>query len=99
MPEIVIKSDGTTRNTVVTVDGKVIKNLSEVALSAYGYPTFDKDEFDDPVYFSYSVRRKNEEKEMDIITRYTYNPSKASFVEENEAIDTKNPSISDYQKL
>ncbi|MGQ4893451.1 MAG: hypothetical protein ACP6IQ_02360 [Candidatus Njordarchaeia archaeon] len=99
MPEIVIKSDGTTKNTVVTVDGKVIKNLSELNFSAYGYPTFDKDEFDDPVYFSYSVRRKNEEKEMSIVTRYTYDPSKASFTEEDEAVDTKNPSINDYQKL
>ena len=100
MPKIVIDTDGTVENTKLKIDGEEIENPTDLSffadLDCYCKcdPCYCTD-----VHFSYVTKRKDEEKEMLVRTRYTLDPAKASLVESEAGVNTKNPSSEDFENL
>lgn len=96
MAKILIEIDG--KNASVKVDGKDIENLSSF------YASFYKDDcgcdgiVDNCVIFDYAVKNENNG-EFPSVTRYYYEPSKASFGEGKKMVDTKHPTIGDYGRM
>ena len=94
MPKILIESDGTKKGTKLSIDGSKVNNLSEVSLSA-----FLDSEYSDDIWFSYTTRKKNKDKDMNVRTVYTYDPATASFKQQENAIDENNPTADDFSNM
>lgn len=97
MPKIVIETDGTSKNTSLTVDGKKVNNLSGINL----YASLNCWCNETPCWctyvdLSYEIEKVNKEKEMKVRTRYTLDKATASLIEEEDFVDIKNPVSDDY---
>jgi hypothetical protein len=96
MAKILIEIDG--RDASVKVDGKEIENLSSFYASFYSDDCRCDGTVENYVAFDYSVKDKDNG-EFPSVTRYCYEPSKASFEEGKKMVDTKHPTIGDYGRM
>jgi hypothetical protein len=85
------------------VDGVEIANLKDLALSFYKYNCCPDCSCDSPaqcsdVYFNYSTQAKTDG-EFGAQTSYRYNPAKASFTQQEDVVNVKEPTKQDYAKL
>ena len=96
MAKIVIEIDG--NNASVRIDGKDVENLSSFNANFYKEDCGCDGQFNNWMNFSYSVK-DFDNKEFPSLTTYFYEPAKACFSDGKKMVDTKHPTIGDFERM